>query len=163
MDMAELNRIAQHGLAGEFRLNEPMYKHTSWRAGGPADRAYWPRDLDDLARIVRTIPKDEPVYVVGLGSNLLVRDGGLRGTVVFTHGALNEIRVEQGADDALLVYAEAGVASPKVARFAATHDLRGAEFLPEFPGRLAAQWRERHATTETWKSCTRCCADPTAR
>ena len=50
MDMAELERIAQRGLGGEFRLNEPMRKHTSWRAGGPADRAYFPRDLEDLAR-----------------------------------------------------------------------------------------------------------------
>lgn len=134
MDMAELNRIAQHGLGGEFRLNEPMERHTSWRTGGPADRAYFPRDLTDLARFLRTIPKDEPIYVVGLGSNLLVRDGGLRGTVVFTHGALSEIRVEPGEQGKLLVYAEAGVASPKVARFAATHGLRGAEFLAGVPG-----------------------------
>ena len=134
MDMAELNRIAQHGLGGEFRLNEPMRNHTSWRTGGPADRAYFPRDLTDLARFVHTIPKDEPIYVVGLGSNLLVRDGGLRGTVVFTHGALNEIRIEPGEEGAHVVYAEAGVASPKVARFAATHGLRGAEFLAGIPG-----------------------------
>ena len=66
MEMAELSRIGQRAFGGEFRLNEPMHKHTSWRAGGPADRAYWPRDLNDLARFVRTIPKDEPVYVVGL-------------------------------------------------------------------------------------------------
>jgi UDP-N-acetylmuramate dehydrogenase len=153
MDMAEVNRIAQHGLAGEFRLNEPMYKHTSWRTGGPADHAYWPRDLNDLARFVRTIPKDEPVYVVGLGSNLLVRDGGLRGTVVFTHGALNEIRVERGADGALLVYAEAGVASPKVARFAANNDLRGAEFLAGIPGTVggAVAMNAGCYGTETWE------------
>ena len=54
MDMAELERIAQRGLGGEFRLNEPMRKHTSWRTGGRADRAYFPRDLDDFVRFVRT-------------------------------------------------------------------------------------------------------------
>jgi UDP-N-acetylmuramate dehydrogenase len=134
MDMAELNRIAQHGLGGEFRLNEPMRKHTSWRTGGAAKRAYFPRNLDDFARFVRTIPTDEPVFVVGLGSNLLVRDGGLHATVVFTHGALKEIRVEHGEAGAQLVYAEAGVAGPKVARFAATHGLCGAEFLAGIPG-----------------------------
>ena len=134
MDMAELNRIAQHGLGGEFRLNEPMRRHVSWRAGGAADRAYFPRDLEDLARFVRTIPRDEPVCVVGLGSNLLVRDGGLRGTVVFTHRALSAIRVDAAVDATPLIYAEAGVASPKVARYAATHGLLGSEFLAGIPG-----------------------------
>jgi len=134
MDMAELNRITRQGLSGEFRLNEPMRKHTSWRTGGPAKRAYFPRDLDDFARFVRTIPKDEPVYVVGLGSNLLVRDGGLQGTVVFTHGALKQIRIEDDDTGTQLVYSEAGVASPKVARFAATHNFGAAEFLAGIPG-----------------------------
>ncbi|MEO8631376.1 MAG: UDP-N-acetylmuramate dehydrogenase [Betaproteobacteria bacterium] len=132
--MTELERIAERGLGGEFRRNEPMRKHTSWRVGGPADRAYFPRDLQDLARFIKTIPQDEPIYMVGLGSNLLVRDGGLRGTVVFTHGALDGIRVEENHAGELLVYAEAGVASPKVARFAATHGLTGAEFLAGIPG-----------------------------
>jgi UDP-N-acetylmuramate dehydrogenase len=134
MDMAELNRVAQLGLDGEFRSNESMRKHTSWRTGGAAKRAYFPRNLDDFARFVRTIPSDEPVYVVGLGSNLLVRDGGLQGTVVFTHGALKKIRIESGDADRPLLYAEAGVASPRVARFAATHSLSGAEFLAGIPG-----------------------------
>jgi UDP-N-acetylmuramate dehydrogenase len=134
MDMAELERIAQRGLGGEFRLNEPMRKHTSWRAGGPADRAYFPRDLEDFARFVRTIPADEPVHVVGLGSNLLVRDGGLRGTVVFMHGGLKHVHREIMPNGERLIYAEAGVASPKVARFAATHELVGAEFLAGIPG-----------------------------
>ena len=153
MDMAELNRIAEHGLGGEFRLNEPMHKHTSWRAGGSADRAYFPRDLKDLARFVHTIPKDEPVYVLGLGSNVLVRDGGLRGTVVFTHGAFSEIRLETDDKGLRLVYAEAGVASPKVARFAATHDLRGGEFLAGIPGTVGGALAMNAGCygSETWE------------
>jgi UDP-N-acetylmuramate dehydrogenase len=154
MDMAELNRIAEHGLGGEFRLNEPMDRHTSWRTGGPADRAYFPRDLKDLVRFVRTIPKDEPVYVLGLGSNVLVRDGGLRGTVVFTHGALSEIRLETGDEGQSLVYAEVGVASPKVARFAATHDLRGGEFLAGIPGTVGGALAMNAGCygAETWET-----------
>jgi UDP-N-acetylmuramate dehydrogenase len=153
MDMAELERIAQHGLAGEFRRNEPMAKHTSWRTGGPADHAYFPRDLADCARFVRTIPKDEPLYVVGLGSNLLVRDGGLRGTVVFTHGALNGLRLEQGDGREPLLYAEAGIASPKVARYAATHDLRRAEFLAGIPGTVGGALAMNAGCygSETWE------------
>ncbi|MCC7547202.1 MAG: UDP-N-acetylmuramate dehydrogenase [Burkholderiales bacterium] len=132
MDMAELRHLS----TGELRTGEPMRKHTSWRAGGIAARAYFPADLDDLAAFVRTLDPAEPVCFVGLGSNLLVRDGGMDGTVVFTHGGLKSIELESTGDDAPLVYAQAGVASPKVARFACTHGLRGAEFLAGIPGTL---------------------------
>jgi UDP-N-acetylmuramate dehydrogenase len=133
MGMAE-PRAASLPWARQFRLNEPMRKHTSWRAGGSAARAYFPSSLQDLAAFLRSIPSAEPVFVVGLGSNLLVRDGGVRGTVIFTHGALKRMHLVKAADGAPLVYAEAGVASPKVARFAATNALRGAEFLAGIPG-----------------------------
>src|SRR5258708_37751929 len=66
-------------LRGSLRLNEPMGKHASWRAGGAAARAYPPADRADLAAFLATLPKGEPVCFVGLGSNLLVRDGGYRG------------------------------------------------------------------------------------
>jgi UDP-N-acetylmuramate dehydrogenase len=107
-----------------------MARHVSWRAGGAAVRAYTPADLADLADFMAHLRCDEPLLVVGLGSNLLVRDGGFDGTVVFTHGALRALRLE--ADGT--IYAEAGVASPKVARFAANHELGGAEFLAGIPG-----------------------------
>lgn len=153
MDMAELSRIAQHGLAGELRMKEPMRKHTSWRTGGPAQRAYFPHDLDDLARFMRTMPKDEPVYIIGLGSNLLVRDGGLRGTVVFTHGGLRQIRIEDSGARTQLVYAQAGVATPKVARFAANRDLVGAEFLAGIPGTVGGALAMNAGCygSETWE------------
>ena len=130
-----VGNVVGNYLAGALRNDEPMARHTSWRAGGRAQCAYFPRDLQDLALFMRTIPRSWPVYVVGLGSNLLVRDGGVRGAVVFTHGALREVALVQSDDGGEpLVYAQAGVASPKVARFAANHDLRGAEFLAGIPG-----------------------------
>jgi len=107
-----------------------MASHVSWRAGGCVARAYFPADLADLAEFLRRLRPDEPLLCVGLGSNLLVRDGGFEGTVVFMHGALNVLRQE--GDGSL--YVEAGVASPKVARFAAGLDLAGAEFLAGIPG-----------------------------
>jgi UDP-N-acetylmuramate dehydrogenase len=116
-------------LRGELRHDEPMARHVTWRAGGTAARAYFPADLDDLAAFVGAARSDEPLLFVGLGSNLLVRDGGFDGTVVFTHAALKRLAMEDG-----LIYAESGVASPKVARFAANHDLAGAEFLAGIPG-----------------------------
>jgi len=116
-------------LHGSLRLNEPMARHVSWRAGGAAARAYLPADTTDLATFLRTLPAGEPVTFVGLGSNLLVRDGGYRGTVVLLHDTRASVRL-----DGALVYAEAGVAAPKVARFAGTHALEGAEFLAGIPG-----------------------------
>lgn len=116
----------------EIRPNEPMAHHVTWRAGGPAARAAFPRDLDDLAAFLGTLRRDEPLLMVGLGSNLLIRDGGFDGTAIFTHRALAVLRRE--ADGTL--YAEAGVAAPKIARFAANHDLAGAEFLAGIPGTL---------------------------
>ena len=74
---------------------------------------------------------------MGLGSNLLVRDGGLRGTVVFTHWAMRDARwLSAGSNDEGEIAVDAGVASPKVARFAALHDLVGAEFLAGIPGTM---------------------------
>jgi len=115
----------------ELRLNEPMAKHVSWRAGGCAARAYVPADMKDLAAFLKALPQDEAVLFVGLGSNLLVRDGGFRGTVILMHAVLNTVRVESER-----IYAEAGVASPKLARFAAKHGFEGAEFLAGIPGTI---------------------------
>ena len=134
MDMADARHFPQPRLAGELRFDEPMHRHTTWRAGGRAQRAYFPLDLHDLARFLRSLPAAEPVQFVGLGSNLLVRDGGVRGTVVFTHGALKQVDLTGQPGGTRLVYAEVGVAAPKVARFAANHGLRGAEFLAGVPG-----------------------------
>ncbi len=103
-------------LRGILRLNEPMSKHVSWRAGGVAARAYTPADQADLAAFLATLPKGEPVCFVGLGSNLLVRDGGYRGTVVLMHSPHGAMRC------------------PKVARLAAMHSFEGAEFLAGVPG-----------------------------
>ena len=64
-------------LRGSLRHDEPMTKHTSWRVGGTADRYYQPADIDDLALFFSRLDDDEPVSWVGLGSNLLVRDGGI--------------------------------------------------------------------------------------
>jgi UDP-N-acetylmuramate dehydrogenase len=121
--------IQFQGLRGALRENEPMSKHVSWRAGGPAKRFFAPADLEDLSMFLGQLPEDEPVLFVGLGSNLLVREGGWPGTVVMTYGAARAPRMEDG-----LLYAEAGVACPKVARFAADQNLGSAEWMAGIPG-----------------------------
>ena len=111
-----------------------MKKYTSWRTGGMAARVYLPADLADLAQFLRSLPPDEPLHVIGLGSNLLVRDGGVPGTVVILHARLNDLRLEQRDRGDVVIYAGAGVACAKVARFASLHGLAGAEFLAGIPG-----------------------------
>lgn len=119
-------------LRGTLRHDEPMTKHTSWRVGGTADHYYQPADIEDLALFFSQLDKDEPITWVGLGSNLLVRDGGIRGTVIATSGVLNGLsKVGE-----LTVRAEAGVACAKVARFCARQSLQGAEFLAGIPGTM---------------------------
>ncbi len=127
MNMVEARHF--DGLRGVLTLDAPLAKHTSWRAGGRADATYVPADRDDLAAFLRRLNVFEPVTVLGLGSNVLVRDGGIRGFVVLLHNPGGALAVADG-----LVYADAGVASPKLARFAAMHGCAGAEFFAGIPG-----------------------------
>ncbi len=117
-------------LRGLLREHEPTASHVSWRAGGPVARAYFPADLDDLADFLAATRFDEPILMIGKGSNLLVRDHGFDGTAIFTDAALKTLRIEPDGT----LYAEAGVSSPKVASFAAANGLVGAEFLAGVPG-----------------------------
>lgn len=125
---------AEHttGLRGEWREREPLARYTSWQVGGPADRLYVPADADDLAAVLASLPSTEPVFWLGLGSNLLVRDGGIRGTVISTRRSLTRLDDEGRAR----VRAEVGVACAKVARCCARLDLVGAEFLAGIPGTI---------------------------
>lgn len=117
------------GLRGTLLRDASLARHTTWRAGGHADLLYAPADRDDLAHFVRALPAALPLTVLGLGSNVLVRDGGVRGAVVLMHDPGAVLAVAAG-----LIYADAGVASPKLARFAAMHGCSGAEFLAGIPG-----------------------------
>ena len=120
----------------EFRArilrHEPMSRHTSWRAGGPADYFYTPHDREDLSAFLRALPADTPVYWVGLGSNLLVRDGGLRGVVISTHGVFT--RLERRAQQTL--YCECSVPCTRLARQSVKWGLAEAAFFGGIPGTL---------------------------
>jgi len=130
MNMTEPTQFITEGLRGTLRSDVDMRRHTSWRAGGCVQRMYQPADLDDLATFLHALPADEPLIAIGLGSNLLVRDGGLRGTVLLLHGALNELCLTPDG----LIHVQAGVPGAKLARFAALHNLGGAEFFAGIPG-----------------------------
>ena len=132
MNMNESEQFIRIELRGKLLFNEPMSRHTSWRVGGVAEKFYQPADIDDLRVFLSSLPSGEPLLAVGLGSNLLVRDGGFRGTVLLLHGALKELNMQEDG----LIYAQAGVPGAKLARFAALHGLSGAEFFAGIPGTL---------------------------
>jgi UDP-N-acetylmuramate dehydrogenase len=118
--------------AGRVRLNEPMHRHTSWHAGGPADVFFTPRDVMDLSSFLAKLPDQTAVLWVGLGSNLLVRDGGLRGVVVSTHGGLQALSRVNDTQ----VRAQAGVPCARIARQCVKWGLGPAEFFAGIPGTL---------------------------
>lgn len=132
---------------GEVLLSEPLSRYTSWRVGGPADRLYIPAGLEDLATFLHTLEEAEPVYFMGLGSNLLVRDGGVRGTIILMHNALTDMGMVQNH-----VYAEAGVTCSKLAKFSARHHRHGAEFMAGIPGTVGGALAMNAGChgTETW-------------
>jgi UDP-N-acetylmuramate dehydrogenase len=114
------------------RRGEPLSRHTSWHVGGPAEVFFNPRDRAELAAFLRSLPDDVPVYWIGLGSNLLVRDGGLPGVVISTHGTLDALARVSDAS----VRAEAGVACARIARQCIKWGLGPAEFFAGIPGTL---------------------------
>ncbi len=121
--------MTQH--TGKLLLNEPLARYTSWRVGGHADQLYIPADLEDLRHFLQSLDEAEPIYFIGLGSNLLVRDGGVRGTVVLMHNVLTTLQMDGEA-----VYVEAGVTCAKLAKFCAKEARQGAEFFAGIPGTL---------------------------
>ncbi len=123
---------AMNSSSGILRQDVSMEQYCSWRTGGLARQWYEPADLDDLCRFIATLPHTEPLLWLGLGSNLLVRDGGFPGTVISIARVLN--RIEPLADHGVRV--EAGVPCPKLARYCAAEGLAGAEFLVGIPGTM---------------------------
>lgn len=125
-----LTHLANLRVRWRLERNAPLAPMTSWRAGGPADWLFEPEDADDLAHFLASIPESMPRILLGLGSNVLIRDGGIEGVVIHLAGTLNQRlrldpeRVELGA----------GLACPQAARFCASEGLTGAEFLAGIPG-----------------------------
>ncbi len=149
MSVSSMTVKQTNELRGTLRQQESMARHTSWRAGGAAKVLYQPADIDDLVMFLRSLPAEESLYWVGLGSNLLVRDGGLNGTVIATSSGLN--RLVYLDDDQ--VWVEAGVASPKLARETAKRGLAGMEFLCGIPGTVggALALNAGALGSETWQ------------
>lgn len=115
---------------GKVRVNEPMSKHTSWRVGGPAESFFVPNSIEDLAHFLANLHPDIPVFWFGVGSNLLVRDGGIPGVVISAAKILRDlVRV-----DHLSVRAGAGLPCTQLARQCIRWGLGPSEFFAGIPG-----------------------------
>ena len=124
------NSIRQINVRGRLLADEPMSRHCSWRTGGDAERYFEPADIDDLVDFLAQIDHDEPLTWIGLGSNVLIRDGGIDGTVIATTRAMNAWRWL----DSLRLHVECGVTCAKVAKEANRRELGGGSFLGGIPG-----------------------------
>ncbi len=133
---------------GKMLFNEPLARYTSWRVGGSAEQYYRPTDINDLSVFLQHLAITQPVFWLGGGSNLLIRDGGIPGTVIHLRRSLDQIRLE--ADGRL--YVEAGVACPQVARFCQKNGLSDASFLVGIPGTMggALAMNAGAFSGETW-------------
>ena len=120
-------------LRGDLFYDHNLAHYTSWRVGGDAQRFYRPADLADLKNFLDQLPRCEPLTWLGLGSNVLIRDGGIAGTVILTLNRLKEIRLFKEVER-IIVRAEAGVTCAKLAKFCTSHGLEEGAFFAGIPG-----------------------------
>ncbi|MDJ0939858.1 MAG: UDP-N-acetylmuramate dehydrogenase [Woeseiaceae bacterium] len=127
-----MSAVMDMDVQGELRYDEPLAKHTSWRVGGPADVFFKPSSVDDLSAFLKAIDEDTPIFWLGAGSNLLVRDGGIRGIVIAAARMLRTIdRI-----DRLTVRAGAGLPCTQLARQCIRWGLGPSEFFAGIPGTM---------------------------
>lgn len=139
-------------LRGTLEKNVSLARFTSWKVGGMADVLYRPADVQDVREFLMKLDGDVPVIWLGCGTNVLVRDGGIRGVVILLHGCLGQLEsTEPGA-----IRAEAGVSCAKLARFCADLELQGAEFLAGIPGTVGGALAMNSGAygKETWEFVT---------
>jgi UDP-N-acetylmuramate dehydrogenase len=133
--------------------NESLVHYNTWRVGGVAKRLFRPDSITDLQNFLKSLPLDEAVYWLGLGSNCLIRDGGIDGTVIITQGAFKDIKLL----DEQHVRVEAGVSCASMARFCARNNLADAEFWAGIPGTMGGALKmnagcHQHETWDTVKN-----------
>src|SRR5580704_1503570 len=130
-------RARMPGLRGRLIANQPLAELTWFRVGGPAQVLFSPQDTEDLAYLLARLPAEVPVTVIGLGSNLIVRDGGVAGVVIRLGRGFGEIAIEEGHR----VCAGTAVPDVKVARAAQEAAIAGLSFLRGIPGSIGGALR----------------------
>lgn len=139
---------SQQSLAGQILRQEKLAKYTSWRVGGIAEKMFIPNDKEDLELFIASLNKDEDVLWLGLGSNLLIRDGGVEETVINTRGKVKQMYLL----DTTHLYVECGVPCAHIARFCAENNLSNAEFFAGIPGTMGGALKMNAGAfgSETW-------------
>src|SRR5438067_9077095 len=130
-------KSALPNLRGRLLANEPLAPLTWFRVGGVAQALFMPEDESDLGDALANLPREIPVTVIGLGSNLIVRDGGVPGVTIRLGRGFSAVRVEPGA----LVRAGAAVPDVKVARAAQEAGISGLAFMRGIPGAIGGALR----------------------
>jgi UDP-N-acetylmuramate dehydrogenase len=126
--VAELKRLGIE----DVRLNEPLSRHTTWKVGGPADLMIYPKNREQLEQAMKVVREHRlPWRAIGRGSNLLVRDGGIRGVVFKLDEGFNYLKV-----DGTSVTAGGGYSTILLASMTAKHGLTGLEFAGGIPGNV---------------------------
>lgn len=128
-------------------FDEPMVRHTTLRVGGPADALIYPKGINELTDLISWAQqKSIPVMVLGAGSNLLVKDGGIRGIVIKLTKGFKAIHIAKSANDTMVITAEAGVPLPRLVTFATEHSLSGLAFAAGIPGTVGGAVRMNAGT-----------------
>jgi len=136
MDEARFGDLA--AVRGRLTRDAPLAPYTWFRVGGPAELLFQPEDADDLALFLAALPAAVPVTVIGVGSNLLVRDGGVRGAVVRLSARGFGQMQKEGIDR---IRAGAAALDKRVAAFALEHNLAGFAFFHGIPGTIGGALR----------------------
>ncbi|QMU62802.1 MAG: UDP-N-acetylmuramate dehydrogenase [Gammaproteobacteria bacterium] len=140
--------LKDKNLRGKLERGVSLARFTSWKVGGAAEILFQPEDLADLQKFIKTLDVAVPITWLGRGTNVLVRDGGVRGVVIIMQGCINKLeKIESN-----LIRAELGVSCAKLARFGAENDLIGAEFLAGIPGTVGGALAMNSGAygSETW-------------
>ena len=148
--LARSSSVDMETLRGRLSCDEPMSRHTHWRVGGPARLYFVPADRADLAEFLGSLDQALPVYYIGLGSNLLVRDEGIAGAVVAFGRAFRELK-RTGSQQ---VEAGAGTACTALARACSSWGMGPAEFFAGIPGTVGGALAMNAGAFggETWDS-----------
>lgn len=148
-----MNQKKFNHLRGDLFYDHNLARYNSWRVGGNADRFYRPADLTDLKNFLDQLPRYEPLTWLGLGSNVLIRDGGIAGTVILTLNRLKEMKLFNKKAEKIVIRAEAGVTCAKLARFCMSHRLEGGAFFAGIPGTVGGALAMNAGAfgSETWR------------
>ena len=148
MSAVMVNGLKDNKLRGKLERRVSLARYTSWKVGGAAEMLYQPEDLVDLQNFIKNLDATVPITWLGRGTNVLVRDGGIRGVVIIMQGCISKLeKIESN-----LLRAELGVSCAKLARYGAENDLVGAEFLAGIPGTVGGALAMNSGAygSETW-------------